>query len=92
MRARRRPVVDEYAEQGRTAIYTDDGMVLLLSELATTAWELLGAEWVGAERVTAELVREHGDPAEGDAARLTEDALRELADMGLVELDQDADR
>jgi hypothetical protein len=90
MRARRREVVDEYVEDGRAAVYSEDGMVVLLSELATTAWGQLGAEWVAAEQVTAELVREFGDPGEGAAGQLTEDALRSLAEHRLVELDEDA--
>ena len=47
MRARRLDVVDEYIEDGRAAVYSSRGMVLLLSELATTAWEVLGDEWRG---------------------------------------------
>jgi hypothetical protein len=90
MRARRREVVDEYVEDGRAAVYSDDGLVLLLSELATKAWEVLGAEWVVAELVAAELVREFGEPEEGDAGRFTENALRSLAKMHLVELDEGA--
>jgi hypothetical protein len=87
MRARRRPVVDEYVEDGLAAVYSEDGLVVLLSELATTTWELLGQGWVAADDVTAELVRAYGDPPEGGAERLTADALRSLAEMHLVELD-----
>ena len=90
LRARRHPVVDEYVEDGRAAVYSEDGMVVLLSELATRAWEVLGAEWVGAEQVTAELVREFGDPGAGEAERLTENALRSLAELRLVDLDEAA--
>jgi hypothetical protein len=90
MRARRREVVDEYVEDGRAAVYSDEGLVLLLSELATKAWEMLGDEWVAAELVTAELVREFGEPGEGNADRFTEGTLRSLADLHLVELDEGA--
>jgi hypothetical protein len=90
MRARRHEVVDEYVEDGRAAVYSTDGMVVLLSELATTAWELLGPDWLPADRVTAGLVREFGNPDDGDAERLTEDALRSLAELRLVDLDEDA--
>lgn len=88
MRARRHPVVDEYVEDGRAAVYSDDGMVVLLSELATKAWEVLGADWVAAEEVSAALVREFGDPGDGEADRLTEDALRSLAELHLVDLEE----
>ena len=91
MRARRLDVVDEYIEDGRAAVYSSRGMVLLLSELATTAWEVLGDEWLPSEVVAATLVKEFGDPGEGDAGRLTEEALRSLAELDLVELDEGAD-
>jgi hypothetical protein len=89
MRARRHPVVDEYVEDGRAAVYSDEGMVVLLSELATKAWELLGADWVAAEEVSAELVREFGDPGDGEAGTLTEGALRSLAELRLVDLEEE---
>lgn len=88
MRARRRPVVDEYVEDGRAAVYSEEGMVVLLSELATKGWEVLGTDWVDAEEVSAALVLEFGDPGDGEAGRLTEDALRSLARLSLVELDE----
>jgi hypothetical protein len=86
MRVRRVEVVDVYVEDGRAAIYSVRGMVVLLSELATTAWSVIGeGGWVSSADVTAALVAEYGDP--GDADRLTEDALRSLAEMSLVELE-----
>jgi hypothetical protein len=89
MRARRRAVVDEYVEDGRAAVYSEDGVVLLLSELGTHAWGVLTHQWVTTTEVTAELVREFGQPAEGGAEQITETALRSLADMHLVDLDED---
>ena len=44
-------------------------------------------EWVTAEDVSEALVRVFGDPGGGDAARLTQDALRSLAEMALVEIE-----
>ena len=88
MRARRLGVVDEYVEDGRAAVYTTQGMVLLLSELASSAWGALGESWVSSTEVAAALIAEFGDPGEGDGLRLTEDALRSLAEMALVELDE----
>jgi hypothetical protein len=88
-RARRREVVDVYVEDGRAAVYSTEGMVMLLSELATTAWDLLGDDWIDTEHVVAELVRRFGDPGDGQAEQLTEEALRSLAEMALVELDEE---
>jgi hypothetical protein len=87
MRARRLEIVDEYVEDGRAAVYSTKGMVLLLSELATSAWGMLGDDWVTSEQVAQTLVREFGDPGAGAADRLTEEALRSLAEMSLVDLD-----
>jgi len=88
MRARRLEVVDAYVEDGRAAVYSTRGMVILLSELATTAWSVLGDErWTSSDDVTARLVAVHGHPGEGEAVRLTEHALRSLAEMSLVEVD-----
>ena len=87
MRVRRLEVVDEYVEDGRAAIYTTPGMVVLLSELATSAWSLLGDDWVAVSQIVSHLVEEFGDPGDGAADRLTEEALRSLAEMSLVELE-----
>lgn len=87
MQVRRLHVVDEYLEDGRAAIYTDDGMVVLLSGLATSAWQVLGTGWTPVSEVAEVLVREFGDPGDGRADDLTAEALRSLADMSLVELD-----
>jgi hypothetical protein len=88
MRVRRRAVVDEYAEDGRAAVYSHEGVVLLLSELGAHAWAALSDGWVTADEVTAALVREFGEPGEGDAGQMTEAALRSLADMHLVDLEE----
>jgi hypothetical protein len=64
-------------------------MVVLLSELATTAWSVIGDDgWTNADDVTAALVATHGDPGGGDARRLTEEALQSLAEMSLVEIEK----
>ena len=88
MRARRRVVIDEYVEDGRAAVYTTPGMVVLLSELATSAWGILGEDWVETTEITTHLVAEFGDPGDGTAGRVTEEALHSLAAMSLVELDE----
>jgi hypothetical protein len=89
MRARRRSVVDEYVEDGRAAVFSEQGMVVVLSELATVAWSVLGDDWMPADLVAAALVAEFGAPAETDGALLlTEQALRTLAEHALVDLDE----
>ncbi len=88
MRVRRRAVVDEYVEDGRAAVYSDEGVVLLLSELGAQAWGAVTDEWVTTDVVAAALVRAFGEPDDGEAGRLTDAALRSLADMHLVELDE----
>ncbi|HEY3529237.1 MAG TPA: hypothetical protein VGK78_08810 [Nocardioides sp.] len=87
MRVRRLDVLDEYVEDGRAAVYTTKGMVALLSELATAAWCMLDDRWVPTTEVTEMLIREFGDPGGGEADRLTQNALRSLAELSLVELD-----
>jgi hypothetical protein len=87
MRARRREVVDEYVEDGRAAVYSTEGMVLLLSELATAAWGALGSAWVEVDHVADALVDTFGAPPDGDPTALTAQALTSLADLGLVDLE-----
>ncbi len=88
MRVRRRPVLDEYAEDGQVAVFSEEGMVVVLSELAGVAWGALGDEWTGADGVAALLVDVFGEPPEGHTAlEMTESALRTLSGHGLVELD-----
>lgn len=86
-RARRLPVVDEYAEDGRVAVYAGNGDVVALSELASCAWAALGDEWTPMADLTAALVAEFGEPEGIDAGTATEATLRTLADHGLAELD-----
>jgi hypothetical protein len=88
MRARRLAVVDEYVEDGRAAVYSEAGMVVLLSELATVAWSVLDTEWTSAESVAVALVAAFGSPGAADAQSVTESALRTLAEHGIVELDR----
>jgi hypothetical protein len=89
MRVRRRPVVDEYLEDERVAVYSDDGIVLVLSELATCAWSALTDEWLPARQVADALVRQFGPPAPGDdALRATESTLRTMSDHRIVEVSE----
>ncbi len=86
-RARRLPVVDAYVEDGRAAVYAENGDVVALSELATWAWQALRAEWTPVTDLSGGLVAEFGDPEGIDPVAATRATLRTLADHGLVELD-----
>jgi hypothetical protein len=86
-RARRLPVVDEYVEDGRAAVYAGNGDVVALSELATGAWAALTDDWTPVADLAAVLVAEFGEPEGIDALTATEATLRTLADHGLAELD-----
>jgi len=90
MRARRLEIVDEYVDEGRAAVYSSNGVVVLLSELATSAWCLLRDDWVTSYELADRLVLEYGPPDGGGAVLLTEQTLQSLADMDLVELTSDA--
>ena len=86
-RARRLPIVDEYVEDGRAAVYAANGEVVALSELATWAWVALTEEWTPVAEVAAALVVEFGEPDGVDALAATDGTLRTLAEHGLAELD-----
>jgi hypothetical protein len=85
--ARRLPVVDEYVEDGRAAVYAGNGDVVALSELATGAWAALTDDWTSLTDLSATLVAEFGEPEGIDALAATEATVRTLADHGLAELD-----
>ncbi len=88
MRARRSPVLDEYAEDGQVAVYSEGGIVVVLSELAGVAWETLGDEWTTVESLAGVLVDVFGEPPEGHTAvQMTEMTLHTLSGHGIVELD-----
>jgi hypothetical protein len=86
-RARRLPVVDEYVEDARAAVYAGNGEVVALSELATGAWVALHDSWTSLADLASALVVEFGEPEGMDALTATEATVRELAEHGLVELE-----
>jgi len=88
MRARRSPVLDDYAEDGQVAVYSEGGIVVVLSELAGVAWGALGDDWTTAEALASVLVEAFGEPPEGHTAvQMTELTLHTLSGHGIVELD-----
>jgi hypothetical protein len=86
-RARRLPVVDAYVEDGRAAVYAENGDVVALSELASWAWSALPEEWTPVADLSDGLVAEFGEPDGIDPLAATYATLRALADHGLAELD-----
>jgi hypothetical protein len=86
MRVRRLPVVDEYVEGGEAVVFVD-GNVVALSELATAALTSVGWEWTDLQEVTAALVAQFGEPAEGVAVdQVVTAALEQLARLSIVEM------
>ena len=75
----RLPVLDEWDEDGRRAIYVDD-QVIVVSTLAVVALAALPAD---IDTVAAALVREFGDPPQ-DLREFVRSALSELNALGLV--------
>lgn len=94
-RVRRLPVVDEYVEDGRSAVLVA-GRALTLSELPTLVLGLLlpaptdglGADegWVELHSLAGEVEELAGPPAEGSVVDGLRILFADLADHGLVEL------
>lgn len=86
MKVRRLPLVDEYVEDGHSAVYVGD-RVLVLSELATYALGLLCDQWSDVRRVADTLVDHFGSPPDDpDGVAATLSVLEQLAEEHLVEL------
>lgn len=86
MKVRRLPIVDEYAEDERCAVYVGD-RVLVLSELATYALGLLRDQWSDVREVADTLVDHFGSPPDDpNGVAATEAVLEQLAEEHLVEL------
>lgn len=87
MRARRLPVLDEYVENGESAVFVD-GIVLALSPVATTILAALDeVSWRDSQDVADLLTYAFGPPPDGaSAADATRSGLLELADLRLVEI------
>lgn len=85
MKARRRPVLDEYVEEGESALLLND-QVVVVSPLGTTLLAAMDEEWVGVPHLSAALLNVYGPPPEGDVESATVDALRALEGQGIVEV------
>jgi hypothetical protein len=89
MRVRRQPLIDEYHEDGRSAIFTREGKVVALSELGSVAWGVIGEEWTSVDSIAQILDDVFGPPPDGSGiAAATRAVLETLETEGLVALDR----
>ena len=85
-RVRRVPVIDEYVEDGRSAILLP-GQVLTLSEVATAVLALMGLEWSSVADLVVAVETEIGAPDGISTHEALGSVLDDLAGHGLVELE-----
>jgi hypothetical protein len=86
LRVRRRAFVDEYVEDGESAVMVED-RILVLSPLATATLSAMGSGWVEVPGLAADLGRVFGAPPDGmHVMEATEAVLRGLAHDGVVEI------
>jgi hypothetical protein len=86
MRATRREVDDEYAEDGQCALLVAQEIVVL-SPLASFVWTLLADGPKATRELVPALVDAFGAPEGSNPDELTEACLEQLAAQGLVSLD-----
>jgi hypothetical protein len=87
VRARRRPVIDEYEQDGEAAVFVD-GNVVVLSPLATHLLRLLCEDgWTDVDTLAADLVEAFGPPPDDPiGVSTTAKALGSLDRLNIVEL------
>lgn len=85
-RVRRLPVIDEYLEDGRSAVLLE-GRALTLSELPTLVLGLLGEAWRDLDEVAERIEELVGAPEDGTVAEALDRLLDDLASHGLVEVE-----
>lgn len=85
MKVRRVPIVDEYAEGEQVAVFVGE-QVLVLSAVATAAWEATGTEWTKLSTVTDIVVEAVGAPPGVEPEDAVAGLLGDLAQVGLVEI------
>ncbi|MGI8523162.1 MAG: hypothetical protein ACR2K3_07605 [Nocardioides sp.] len=79
-------MVDEYVEDGRSAIYVGQNVVAL-SELSTFALGVIADGWADVDAVASALVEEFGPPpGDRDGVITTTAVLTQLSQQGLLEL------
>jgi hypothetical protein len=85
VRVRRRPVLDEYVEQGESAVLLATHVVTL-SPVATEICEFVGTRVVDVDAVAHHLVDVFGLPEDASPLATTTTMLEDLAASGVVEL------
>lgn len=88
MKVRRLPVIDEYVEDGRSAVLVQ-GRVFALSEVGTSVLALLDESWTPVSQLESDLEQAIGSPEEGSLSEALEPFLDELASHGLIERNSD---
>ena len=83
-RVRRLPVLDEYVEDGHSAVLLQ-GQVLALSAIATAVLALLSEEWSSTVELLERVEVEIGAPEDGETAGALDAVLNELVGHALVE-------
>lgn len=84
MKVRRLPVIDEYVEDGRSAVLVQ-GQVFALSEVGTSVMALLGDEWTEVTQLEADLEATIGAPEESSLSEALAPFLDELVSHQLLE-------
>lgn len=85
-RVRRLPVIDEYLEDGRSAVLLE-GRALTLSEVPTVVLGLLGEEWADLDDLASRVEEQIGSPPDGTVRDALDPLLADLAEHGLVEVE-----
>lgn len=88
MNVRRLPVLDEYVEDGRSAVLLE-GRVFALSEIGTSVLALLDESWTPVPQLESDLEQAIGAPEEGSLSEALAPFLDELVSHGLIERDSD---
>ena len=82
VKVRGREFLDQYVEDGESAVLVDD-KVFVLSSLATTILESAD-DWTSVPDVAAQLESVYGAPPEGDLMDATTTAVETLVEQGLL--------
>lgn len=85
-RVRRVPVIDEYVEDGRSAVLLA-GRALTLSEVPTLVLGLLDGGWTEVDGLAERVASLVGAPENGTVRDALAGLLADLADHGVVEVE-----
>lgn len=85
-KVRRLPVIDEYLEDGRSAVLLE-GRALTLSEVPTLVLSLLKETWTDLDDLAPRVEEQVGAPPGSTVRDALDPLLADLAEHGLVEVD-----